>query len=185
MRQILPLILLLASCASTIKSAAPVQAPPSAPMTTNKSAKLDPVEVAAAQDVLMFMVAQLDLDLAGAMAMCSAAGDKLLPMEGKDHWFNCGGPEGYTVTVDDDGKVLYCMAVGQEYEWTLPVLREVLGREDKMEISDTMAETHWYRQPADKDDHDPDLDISFVVPKDKTVHPFVSMQFVKSGTLSL
>jgi hypothetical protein len=134
------------------------------------------------EEWLVILIAHLDMNLEEAMAFCNKVFDEqLTPLKDRDHWFECGGPEGYTVVINDDGDIFYVADANHE-GWTLPILRELLGREDSVSDNATLVEHHWVKSPADGG---PDLGISFNVPKDlKNSRPFVSLKYSETSETS-
>lgn len=147
--------------------------------------KADPVtedDVTHAQHWLLFMITNLDENLEGAQEICAYFHQQLAMQDGGGtniHWFNCGGADGYSLAVNDDGKVVYVVDSNHP-SFRLDVLSKLFG-EPELEKSPDLTEYRWTR-PA-RESAGPDLVVTYCVPSDPENRPFVGIQFGAKKTL--
>lgn len=193
MRHFALVLLLLIGCAgtsiATTQTADPIMTPivvaPQAPRLMEplhpkqQPIPANPQMVEAAEHWLTLMIGQLDIDLSDAMGLCAFLGEELKQTEGQ--FFSCGGADGYTLAVNQEGKVIF-VADANHPSWRLDVLRDLLGPDEPNNTSE-MVEHRWLKTP--RDGVGPSLIISYIEPKDPENRPFVSVQFADRAKLGV
>jgi hypothetical protein len=139
-------------------------------------------DLAQAQQWITFLSKHLGKGLDVAFKICSAVDPSVsLELMGSDeagrHWFTCGGADGYTLAVDDDGIVQY-VADSNHPAFRLEVLIKLFGAPENTEKSEELTE-HWWGVQAINDKSAPVLIVTFTIPTDKSNRPFVSVERAK------